>query len=404
MGSDLMRSLLNALPTATIVLLVVGGTVALALGAVLAAGRLLPNLATGPFEEMADGLRVVYELVFALILAFVIASVLDTFSTAESTVATEATTLAHMKRSSLAFPLEQQRRLDEGLDQYVHAIVDDEWKAMRVGEHSDRASAALETLYALYQSYTPPPAAGAEAEFYTAAVAGLADATSARRARLGLGAADLPTPLRLFLPVGAVLLLVLEYRPRMPLRAQLVHMGLLATVVSFSCLLTVLLDYPFSGEVAVSPAPFKEGALAEYWASDRPTVVKAGDKENGFSTAALVGVWNSDVFGVIVFRDTPEGVRGVYRERQGTLVGQISADGVLRAWWCEAPTRQPLDDAGEVEWRLVDTPNGEVAFGSWRYGTEEAFRGGWDLEKVGGPEPPDIAPRFDDAAAFCRHP
>jgi hypothetical protein len=399
-----MRSFLNAMPTFTIVLVVVGGTVALALGAVVAANRLLPNLADGPFEEMADGLRVVYELVFALILAFVIASVLDTFSTAESTVAAEATTLAHMKRSSLAFPIEQQRRLDEGLDQYVHAIVDDEWKAMRVGRESDRASASLETLYALYQSYGPPPADGAEAEFYSAAVAGLAEATSARRARLGLGAADLPIPLRLFLPVGAVLLLVLEYRPRMPLRAQLVHMGLLATVVSFSCLLTVILDYPFSGDVAVSAEPYKQGALAEYWASDRPTVVKAGETVKHFSTADVVGVWNSDVFGLVVFRDTPEGIRGVYRERQGTLVGQISPDGVLRAWWCEAPTRQPVDDAGEVEWRLVDTHDGDVALGSWRYGAQEALRGGWDLEKVGGPEPPDIAPRFDDAAAFCRHP
>jgi hypothetical protein len=398
-----MRSLLNSMSTTTIVIVVVGGTGALALGAVLAANRVLPNLATGPFEEMADGLRVVYELVFALILAFVIASVLDTFSTAESTVASEATTLAHMKRASGALPVEQQRRLDEGLDQYVHAIVDDEWKAMRVGKESDRASAALETLYALYQS-SPPPAEGAEAEFYSAGVAGLADATSARRARLGLVEAELPTPLRLFLPVGAVLLLVLEYRPRMPLRAQLVHMGLLATVVSFSCLLTVLLDYPFSGDVAVGNEPFKQGSLAGFWASDKPTRLAAGDTEKNFSTAELVGVWNSDSFGLIVFRDTPEGLRGVYRERQGTIVGGISPDGVMRGWWCEAPSRQPVDDGGEVEWRLVDTPDGEVAFGAWRYGTEEELRGGWDLEKVGGPEPPDIAARFDDAPAFCSHP
>ena len=117
-------------------------------------------MAKGPFEEMAEGLRVVYELVFALILAFVIASVLDTFSTAEATVANEATTLSHMKRAALAAPVEQQRRLDEGLDQYIHAIVDDEWKAMREGKESPRASAALETLHALYQSYSPPPPTG----------------------------------------------------------------------------------------------------------------------------------------------------------------------------------------------------------------------------------------------------
>jgi hypothetical protein len=57
-----------------------------------------------------------------------------------------------------------------------------------------------------------------------------------------------------------------------------------------------------------------------------------------------------------------------------------------------------------VEWRLVDTPEGEVAYGGWRYGAQEELRGGWDLEKVGGPEPPDLAPRFDDGALFCRHP
>lgn len=399
-----MRSLLNALSTNTVVILVVGGTVVLALAAVLAANKWLPGLADGPFEEMADGLRVVYELVFALILAFVIASVLDTFSTAESTVAAEATTLSHMRRSSLALPVEQHRRLDAGLDQYVHAIVDDEWEAMREGKKSPRASAALETLYALHQSYSPPPAEGPEAEFFSNSVDGLAEASSDRRARLALAAAELPTPLRLFLPIGAVLLLMLEYRPKMPRRAQLIHMGLLATVVSFSCLLTVLMDYPFSGDVAVSNEPFKEGALAEFWADDEPTVVAADHTEKDFSPTEVEGVWNSDAFGLIVFRTTPEGIRGVYRERQGTIVGQISPDGVLRAWWCEAPGRQPLDDAGEVEWRLVDTPEGEIAHGSWRYGTEEDLRGGWDLEKVGGPEPPDLAPRFDDAAAFCRHP
>ena len=399
-----MRSVLNSLSTTTMVIAAVVGSVALALGAVLAASKVAPNLATGPFEEMAEGLRVVYELVFALILAFVIASVLDTFSTAESTVAHEATTLSHMRRAALAAPVEQQRRLDEGLDHYIHAIVDDEWKAMREGKESPRASAALETLYALYQSYSPPPADGPEAEFYTAGVEGLSDATTARRARVGLGQAELPTPLRLFLPLGAVLLLILEYRPRMPLRAQLVHMGLLTTVVSFSCLLTVLLDYPFAGEIAVGNEPFKQGALAGYWASERPTPLTDGDKEEDFSTEKVVGVWNSDAFGLVVFRATADGVRGVYRERQGTFVGAISPDGVLRGWWCEALTRVPPDDAGEVEWRLVASDDGDLALSNWRYGVQEAARGGWDLRKVGGPEPPDLAPRFDDAATFCRHP
>ncbi|MCA1692163.1 MAG: DUF4239 domain-containing protein [Actinobacteria bacterium] len=399
-----MRSILNSVPSTTIIVLVVTGTVALAVLGVLAAHKLFPNLADGPFEEMAEGLRVVYELVFALILAFAIASVLDTFSTADSTVASEATTLAHIRRSSQALPIEQHLRLDEGLSQYVHAVVESEWETMRDAKESPRASAALESLYALYQSYSPPPAEGPEAEFYNQAVDELGEATAARRDRLGLSMAELPSLLRLFLPLGAVLLLVLEYRPKMPLRAQLLHIGLLAAVVSFSCLLTVVLDYPFAGDVSVGTDAFKQGALAEFWASDEPHVVARGETEKDLSAQQMVGVWNSDAYGVLLFRQTGDEVRGVYREAQGTVVGRVSPDGVLRGWWCQAPSRQPPDDAGDVEWRLVETSDGETVYGNWRYGTQGPFRGGWDLNRVGGPEPPDLASRFDDAPAFCRHP
>jgi hypothetical protein len=384
--------------------LLVGGTLALALGGVLVAHKAFPKIANGPFEDMAEGLRVVYELVFALILAFVIASVLDTFSQADSTVASEATTLAHMKRANQALPVQQQLRLDDGLYQYVHAIVEDEWETMREGEASPRAAASLETLYALYQSYSPPPAEGPEAEFYRLAVDELDEASSARRSRLNLSAAELPSLLRVFLPIGALLLLMLEYRPKMPLRAQLVHMGLLATVVSFCLMLTVLLDYPFAGEITVSNDPFKQGALGEFWSDENPHVLRPGETQKDLSHDELGGVWNSAAFGVLVLREVGDEIHGVYRLSQGTVVGRVSDDGVFRGWWCQGPSRQPPNDAGDVEWTLVETPEGDVVYGSWRTGTQGPFAGGWDLIKVGGPEPPDLAPRFDDPSAFCRHP
>jgi hypothetical protein len=399
-----MRSLLNSVSTPTVILLMVGGAIVVAVVGVLAARKLFPDLADSAFEEVADGLRVVYELVFALILAFVIASVLDTFSNAESTVAAEATTLAHMKRANNALPIDEQVRLDQGLYEYVHAIAEDEWTTMRDGKSSPRAAAALETLYALYQTYSPPPAPGPEAEFYAQAVDELDQAASDRRARLGLSAAELPALLRVLLPIGALLLLALEYRPKMPRRGQLVHMGLLATVVSFCFLLTVLLDYPFSGDITVSNDPYKQGVLAEYWNNEGPRVPQPGEEKKDLSAAGLVGVWNNDAYGLIVFREVGEEIRGVYRLGQGTVVGRISPDGVLRGWWCQAPSRLPPDEAGEVEWTLVETSEGEIAFGNWRLGTQEPLHGGWNLTKVGGPEPADLAPRFDDPAAFCHRP
>ncbi len=399
-----MRSLLNSYSSSTIIAMIVGGTVVLALAGILVARKLLPHVADGPFEEMADGLRVVYELVFALILAFVIASVLDTLAAAESTAGAEATTLANIARSTQGLPIAQRIPLDQALNQYVHAVVDDEWKAMKQGHESPRASAALETLYALYQSYSPPPADGPEAVFYEQAVGELSEAASARRDRLALSAAELPSLLRVVLPFGGLLLLVVEYRPKMQLRPQLIHMGLLAAVVSFCYLLTVVLDYPFAGDIAVGNDVFKRGTLAGYWSTDQAHVLAAGERRERISPAQLAGVWNSDSFGLIAFRVEGDDVRAVYRIGQGSVVARISSDGLLTGWWCDAPTRRPLDDAGDVEWTLVKGAAGEVAYGRWRYGSEEPFKGGWDLKWIGGPEPPDLAPRFEDPTTFCRHP
>ena len=399
-----MRSLVDAVPSVLFVVMGVGGAVGLTALAVVLTNRLLPNLRDSSFNDMADGLRVVYELVFALILAFVIASVLDTFSEAERTVAAEATTLADIEWLNRALPVRQQVILDEGLSHYLHAVVDDEWELMSEGRESIRAAAALETLYALYQSYSPPPAEGPEQTFFEEVVGKLSDARAARRERLQLSRAELPALLRLFLPIGAVLLLVLEYRPNMARRAQLVHMGLLAAVVSFSYLLTVLLDYPFAGDVSVSSDPFKTGALAEHWWSREPHVLLPGERQVALEPGELTGVWTSPTFGVIVFREVGDEVHGVYRMTNGTVRGRIGPDGVFRGWWCQEPTRSPGDDGGDVEWRRVRSSAGGTIYGSWRYGGAGPIEGGWDLAFVGGPEPADLAPRFADAASFCRPP
>lgn len=398
-----MRSFVNALPSVMIILVVVATSVAVVLVASLALRRWVPNFGQGPFEEMADSLRVTYELLYSLILAFVIGSVLGNFSAAEATVGSEATTLAHLKRTTGGLPVEKAMPLERGLDQYVHAIVEDEFPAMRDGEESLRTAASLETLYALYQDYEVSDE-GSEAEFYGVAVADLGEVSSARRERLGLSKAELPTVLRVFLPLGGLVLLAIEFRSRMSKRFQLLHISLMAALVSFAYALTIVLDYPFSGDLSVSTEPYKQDALAEFWSASRPHELAAGETEVALTPEHVEGVWASGVFGVVVLRADGDQVRGVYRVGDGTIVGEIQRDGVLAAWWCESPTREAPDDAGEVEWRRVTSASDDIVYGSWRYGTREELRGGWDLQKVGGPEPPDLSARFDDSDSFCEHP
>ncbi|MEY2513419.1 MAG: hypothetical protein QOJ89_777, partial [bacterium] len=201
------RSVLNNMSTVEIVAIFVLGSVALAVGVSIAIRRLFPDIGKGEFEDLASGLRVVYELLFALILAFVIASVLDKFNQAQDTVGRESTALAQMVRSDAAFPTRIQERLDDGIYVYIEAVTHDEWESMKHGARSPEASAALETLYGLYAGYEPHGAAAGE--FYGKALDHLDEVATARRERVSLSAAKLPTMLVIMLPIGAILLLIL---------------------------------------------------------------------------------------------------------------------------------------------------------------------------------------------------
>ncbi|HKR52137.1 MAG TPA: hypothetical protein VJT72_21655 [Pseudonocardiaceae bacterium] len=263
----MIRQLLNAFSTEILILLLVGGTVVLAIGGVLIARKMVPNLAESHFEDVVDGLRTVYELLFTIVLAFAIGAVIGTFGTAESKVSAEATKLAQMASASRDRDVTPDQRIvfNNAIGEYVHAVADDEFITMKAGETSPLAAIALDNLYGVYQRYTPEP--GAELG-YEMSLAALDEVAAMRRDRILQSTAELPSLLRIILVIGLVILLILEYRPKFPtVSTQLIHIALVAVIASSSVLLTILLDYPFAGEVAVSNTPFKQGALAQFWPS-----------------------------------------------------------------------------------------------------------------------------------------
>jgi hypothetical protein len=404
------RSILNTFSTIELVVLGVGGSVLLTVAGVLLVRRFFPRLADSEFEPVADSLRVVYELIFALILAFVIASVLGEMGNAESVVASEATTIGELVRANDALPASEGLRLDEAVGHYVHAVAGDEWKTMKDGERSPQATAALEGMFAEYRLVKPVTTAQTEA--YSQAVDDLHEASAKRRERLDIAANDLPTMLRLLVVVGIVLLLLLEYRPHLSPVAGVVFMGTLAMVVTSVFLLTVLLDYPFAGQVAVGNAPLKQDNLARFWTDESFYRPKPGDEQQLLTAKRLQGVYNSYAYGTLVLRcyDARHAVRacrprdrrmrGVYRYHDGTLRGEVVRN-VFRGWWTEKP--KSSYSSGRVELRLVKTSDGPLIDGRWSY-REPPFYPDWDLEVVGGATPPDLYRRLEDPRTFIEDP
>lgn len=406
--------LLNHFSTAELIALVVGGPVALAVLVVVLVRKLWPNVAHSRFEEMTEVVRAdVFAVLYSIVLGLVIADLSGSFSTASATVSAEASALNGIMRASLALPAKPSERfpdgpraaLQESLGTYVHAVVEDEFPAMRKGNSSPVAFATLEGVYGTMQDYAPRTAV--QQAFYESALEDLREATLHRRERLQQSEGGAPGLLRTLLVVGGLVFVLLAYPASIEsVRAQAAIVGSVTAFVAFGYFLTMVMDYPYAGDVSVSTAPYKNGPLAGLWAVDSPPRPVESGRFERLTAQELAGVWNSEVgFGTMVFRRVGKEIRGVYRADGGTVVGTLGSDGVLRGWWCQEATRRPPSDAGEVQWRQLATKGTAATLdGRWRRGLRGPVHGGWDLQKLDIPEPPDLASRFNDPESFCRYP
>jgi hypothetical protein len=258
-----MRSLLNSLSTLEIVLVFVVGAAALAVVGVLLVERWYPGFRDGSFDEGSKAIETTFTLLFGLILALTIAGLALNSDTASSAVTDEATAMAQLTRISSGFNREARARLKGAVEQYVHAVAEDEFATMKDGDQSPLAASALANLYAVYQKYDPRPS---EAKDYETSLDKIDSLTGLRRQRIQLSQQSLSPLLRIMLLLGTIVFVVLSYPAKIQNRAtRTTVVGAIAAFVTFVFVLTIVLDYPFSGDQSTSSQPYKEAALAQYW-------------------------------------------------------------------------------------------------------------------------------------------
>ena len=67
-------------------------------------------------------------------------------------------------------------------------------------------------------------------------------------------------------------------------------------------------------------------------------------------------------------------VTGNYTHDQGRIDGKAFGSQMVGAW-SEAPSYSPPDDGGDLE--IVMSEDCQSFSGSWRYGSESGWSGGW---------------------------
>ncbi|OGQ11697.1 MAG: hypothetical protein A2138_15630 [Deltaproteobacteria bacterium RBG_16_71_12] len=108
----------------------------------------------------------------------------------------------------------------------------------------------------------------------------------------------------------------------------------------------------------------------------------------------IVGYWSGDWGDMILEREEDGTVVGAYSHDEGILSGTF-ANEAFTGWWCEVPSRQPDDDAGDVEFTFAYQGDTLALDGRWRYGTEGDLREDWDVTRQSGAGPAELQARID---------
>jgi hypothetical protein len=265
----MLRSIDDAVPALVLVLVIVGGVVGIVLLGVWAVRRWIPSTREGFDAEVSSQVLGVVASLFGLLLAFVVVIEFQAFGAASDNVQTEADSLAAIVRDSYAFDKAAGVHIRSSIGNYVRVVTDKEWPLMRHGDESPAAWQGIDSVFAAMQAYKP--VSTSQSAFYDDAVRHLNTVLEARSNRLSASDGnDLPSLIAALILVGAIV--ILGYATLVGSRSSAFHAigaGAIAVVVGFSLVVLLSLQFPFSGDLALSSQPFKEGALATFFSEAR---------------------------------------------------------------------------------------------------------------------------------------
>jgi hypothetical protein len=208
-------------------------------------------------NEVAGFKFAVIGVLYAVLLGFVVIAVWENFRTTEVAVRSEAKAITDLNQLSYALPEDSGSVVRKMLLDYAEQVRRSEWLAMAQGKPSHTASHALAHLT---QSII-----GLKAEdfrglaLYQQALRLLASVEDNRAERLDSANGSVPVVLWLVLIAGAMITLGYPaFFGTTNLLAQTLMTAALAGLVALALLPALVLDFPFTGEVRISIAPFKQ--------------------------------------------------------------------------------------------------------------------------------------------------
>lgn len=244
---------IESLPTAGSGLIVVGGFIVLTLAIGWIVAKVAPNDVRIEHNDLAGFILAVIGVVYAVLLAFVAIGVWERFQHSEELAYAEAGSLTVVYRDAGSFP--QGERVRRDLRDYVNAIENDEWPLMARGRESEKADLLIEKIDKDVRDM--PAESGRLQNIQAQMLVALDEALKDRDVRISASATGINSLMWGILMLGAVLTVGFTYLFGFRhTTMQHLMIGSLGALIGLVLFLTIALDYPFRGSIAIQPEAF----------------------------------------------------------------------------------------------------------------------------------------------------
>ncbi|TQM26240.1 DUF4239 domain-containing protein [Nocardia bhagyanarayanae] len=192
---------------------------------------------------------------YGLLLGLIAAATYESYDTAQALVADEAAALGTLYREVGAYPEPQRTQLQRDLVDYADNVLTEAWPALREGREPMGGTALVTRFQTNLLAFEPQTTA--QEIVHAATIEQFAQFDSDRRHRINATAGGMPDVLWWVILVGGAVNLVLLCMFSLSRGAHLVLGGLFAFFLGAMIFLIAAMDYPFRGDLSVSPEPFE---------------------------------------------------------------------------------------------------------------------------------------------------
>jgi len=257
-----MIAWLESLPTWAAGVAIVGGFVISTLVTGLLVARVTSGEVLSAHNDRAGFILAVIGVVYAVLLGFVAIGVWERFEAAQARSYEETTAIATVYRDADSFPnAPVLRRL---LQAYVRSVIDVEWPRMRRGEKTNISNPFLEQADRTVRDL--PVTSERLADIHSEMLAAIDTALMDRQTRLTIDFIGINGIMWGVLIAGAYVTVGFTFLFGFERRVmQQLMIGGLSLIIGLVLFLTMALDYPFRGSIAVGPAAFH--SLLDDWSA-----------------------------------------------------------------------------------------------------------------------------------------